>query len=104
MLAVWPNRGTVTTEDTPYAPLPAFAWGVPHSRLVFDTPGILPVVIHPAMVYEPHGGVFGQFRADAIERDAVRVVGSEDVRWPLVHSEDLAALYRLALEVSAPPS
>jgi hypothetical protein len=62
MLAVWPNRGEVTTEDTPYAPLPAFAWGVPHSRLVLDTPGILPVVIHPAMVYEPHGGVFGQFR------------------------------------------
>jgi len=54
------------------------------------------------MVYEPQGGVFGRFRADAIERDAVRVVGSEDVRWPLVHSEDRAALYRSALEASAP--
>jgi nucleoside-diphosphate-sugar epimerase len=33
-----------------------------------------------------------------IESEAVRVVGSEAVRWPLVHSEDLAALYGLALE------
>ena len=96
------DNGTVTTEDAPFDPLPAFAWCVLHIRLVLDTPGILPIVIHPAMVYEPDGGVFDRFRRDAIERDAVRVVGSEAVRWPLVHSEDLATLYRLALEDSAP--
>jgi nucleoside-diphosphate-sugar epimerase len=97
-----PTGDKVATEDTPFDPLPAFAWGVPHGRLVLDTPGIEPIVIHPAMVYEAGGGVFSRFRADAIERDAVRVVGSEDVNWPLVHSEDLAVLYRLALEGSAP--
>jgi nucleoside-diphosphate-sugar epimerase len=30
------------------------------------------------------------------------VVGSEAVRWPLVHSDDLADLYALALERSPP--
>lgn len=69
---------------------------------VLGTRGIHPIVIHPAMVYEPCGGVFARFRADAIERDAVRVVAGERVSWPLVHSEDLATLYRLALEGSAP--
>ncbi|MEP7244547.1 MAG: NAD-dependent epimerase/dehydratase family protein [Gammaproteobacteria bacterium] len=93
---------TVATEHTPLAPLPAFEWMVPHSRLVLETPAIHPIVIHPAMVYEAGGGVFSRFRADALERAAVRVVGSEHVRWPLVHSEDLATLYRLALERSDP--
>ena len=98
-----PSRETVVaTEDTAFAPLPAFAYGVPHSRLVLETPGVHPIVIHPAMVYEPSGGVFARFRADASTRDAVRVVGSEYVRWPLVHSLDLATLYRLALERSDP--
>ena len=48
------------------------------------------------MVYEPGGGVFHRFVLDAVERDAIRVVQSEPVRWPLVHSEDLANLYALA--------
>lgn len=96
------DSGSATTEETPFDPLPAFAWGVSHSRLVLDTPGIHPIVIHPAMVYEAGGGVFDRFRRNAVERDAVRVVGDERVRWPLVHSEDLATLYRLALERSGP--
>ncbi len=92
----------VTTEATPFDPLPAFAWGMAHCRLVLEAPGIDSVVIHPAMVYQPCGGVFARFRTDAIERNAVRVVGGEQVHWPLVHADDLAVLYRLALEKSAP--
>jgi nucleoside-diphosphate-sugar epimerase len=94
--------GAVTGEDAPFNPLPAFAWGVAHSRLVLNAADIHPVVIHPGMVYLPRGGVFSRFRADAIGRHAVRVVGGEHVRWPLVHSEDLARLYCLALEKSPP--
>ncbi|MGO9039732.1 MAG: NAD(P)H-binding protein [Steroidobacteraceae bacterium] len=45
-----------TTEATPFDPLPAFAWGVAHCRLVLEAPGIDSVVIHPAMVYLPCGG------------------------------------------------
>lgn len=91
-----------TTEASPFEPLPAFAWGVAHTRRVLDAPGILPIVVHPGMVYEPRGGVFARFLADATTRARVRVVGSPSVRWPLVHSEDLATLYRLALERSEP--
>jgi nucleoside-diphosphate-sugar epimerase len=97
-----PTGDTVATEDAPFAPLASFAYMVPHSRLALDAPGIHPIVIHPAMVYEPTGGVFRRFHADAIEREAVRIVGGENVRWPLVHSHDLAVLYRLALERSDP--
>jgi nucleoside-diphosphate-sugar epimerase len=92
----------VATEETPLRPLPAFAWMVPHLRRILAAPEIDGIVIHPAMVYEPDGGVFLRFARDAVERDAIRVVENGQVRWPLVHSEDLATLYALALR-DAPP-
>ncbi len=94
----------VATEDTPFRPLAAFAWMVPNLQRVLDAPGIDGIVIHPAMVFETTGGVFRRFARDARERNAVRVVESEVVRWPLVHSADLATLYALALERAPPRS
>jgi nucleoside-diphosphate-sugar epimerase len=88
----------IATEETPFRPLPAFAWMVPQLRRVLESPDVDGIVIHPAMVYADGGGVFSRFARDAVERDAIRVVAGEDVRWPLVHSEDLAELYILALE------
>ena len=88
----------VATEETPFRPLPAFAWMVPQVRRILAAAGIDGIVIHPAMVFTPDGGVFHRFASEAREREAVRVVESEAVRWPLVHAEDLAHLYALALE------
>ena len=88
----------VATEQTPFRPLPAFAWMVPQLRRILEAPEIDGIVVHPAMVYAAGAGVFRRFAQDAVERDAIRVVESEEVRWPLVHSEDLADLYALALE------
>ncbi|MBR0757190.1 NAD-dependent epimerase/dehydratase family protein [Bradyrhizobium jicamae] len=89
---------TVVTEATPFDPLPAFAWMVPQLQRVLASQSVHGIVIHPAMVYEPAGGVFRRFLHDAKEGRAIRIVGREQIRWPLVHSEDLAALYALALE------
>jgi nucleoside-diphosphate-sugar epimerase len=85
------TRDEVATEETPFRPLPAFAWMVPQLRRVLQSPDGDGIVIHPAMVYTPASGVFRRFARDAVERDAIRVVGSEQIRWPL-HSEDLATL------------
>lgn len=96
------GTSAASTEDTPFDPLAAFAWGVRHVQRVLgaaeQSPGLQALVIHPAMVFEAGGGVFRSFHEDARERRAVRVVGAESVCWPLVHAADLAALYRLALE------
>jgi nucleoside-diphosphate-sugar epimerase len=94
--------GTVTTEESPFCPLSAFAWSVEHIARILSAPRVEPIVIHPAMVYTASGGAFERFYSEAIGRKAVRVVGSEHVRWPLVHSDDLAVLYRLALEDAMP--
>ena len=88
----------VANEAAPFRPLPTFAWMVPHLRRVLEAEGIAPIIIHPGMVYEPAGGVFASFVAAARKRRPIRVVGGEHVRWPLVHREDLADLYALALE------
>jgi nucleoside-diphosphate-sugar epimerase len=68
-------------------------------RLI-DAPRIETSVIHPAMVYEPRAGVFGSFADDALHGRAIRIIGAASVRWPLVHSHDLANLYALVLESS----
>jgi len=73
---------------------------VPQLRRILRSPEVDGIVIHPAMVYAAGGGVFHRFARDAVERDAIRVVESEQVRWPLVHGEDLANLYALALELA----
>jgi nucleoside-diphosphate-sugar epimerase len=91
-----PTGETAATEETAFNPPPDFAWMVPHLQRVLSTPEVEGIVIHPAMVYAGQGGVFQRFARDAVERDAIRVVGSEAVRWPLVHSDDLANLYALA--------
>jgi nucleoside-diphosphate-sugar epimerase len=88
----------VATEETALDPLPAFAWMVPNLERVLAAPEVDGIVIHPAMVYTADGGVFDRFARDAVERNAIRVAGSGKVRWPLVHTDDLATLYALALE------
>lgn len=89
----------VATERTPPSPLPAFSWMVPHAGRVLHSREVAGIVIHPGMVYgNGRGGVFRRFAREAVERPSIRVVGGEAVRWPLVHWDDLAALYALALE------
>ncbi len=80
----------VATEPAAFRPLPAFAWMVPHLQKILEAAEVDGIVIHPAMVYAADGGVFHRFARDAMEGRAIRVVEDEAIRWPLVHSEDLA--------------
>lgn len=92
-----PSPGHAIDEATPFEPLPAFAWMVDGLRRVLAAPGIRPAVVHPAMVHAEAAGPIAAMEAQA-RRGPVRVVGSEDVLWPMVHADDLAELYRCVLE------
>ena len=97
------NTGDIiATEDSPFDPLPEFAWSVQTALQVCDNRHVRGMVILPAMVYERDGGVLDQMADDARTRDRIRIVGSEEVRWPLVHRQDLAKLYALMLERGDP--
>jgi nucleoside-diphosphate-sugar epimerase len=92
----------IASEQAPFRPLPAFAWMVPQLERVLASQQVHGIVVHPAMVYAGASGVFARFARAAAEGRDVPVVESEAVRWPLVHNEDLASLYALALERAEP--
>lgn len=94
----------LATEESPFDPLPAFAWMVDNIRRVLGAPEIDALVIHPAMVYSSDGGVFSTFIEAMRDGRAVEVIGSQKVVWPLVHAEDLAELYLYVLERADPGS
>lgn len=88
----------VATEESPFQAPGPWAWTVDHLTMVLKAQSCRAMVIHPAMVYERDGGVLEQFRHDLATRGHVRVIGSESVRWPMVHRRDIGLLYALALE------
>ena len=55
-------------------------------------------MIQPAIVYGRGGGILAGFVESAQEKGAAQYVGTGGNRWPLVHVDDLADLYLLALE------
>jgi len=95
------GENDVITEESAFDPLSDFAWMTQRDRLLASA-SVEAIVVHPAMVYDlGSGGDFGvlsMFVRDARAGGPVQVVGGESVRWPLVHRDDLAVLYRLALE------
>lgn len=86
------------TEETPFDPLASFAWMVEQRVRLIDSAYLQTTIIHPAMVYDRNGGALSSFINDAKAGGPMHVVGGLDVHWPLVHRDDLATLYRLALE------
>ena len=92
------TRGTVATEQTPCSPIHAFNWEIETGKRVCTHSGVRGMVIHPAMVYERDGGVLEPMLIDVKSRGEVRIIGSADISWTMVHRRDLAELYALVLE------
>jgi len=88
----------IASEESGLNSLPAFEWSVAVLQQVLSSPQVRGMVIHPAMVYERDGGVCEYFADDARQLGVIRVVGSANVRWPMVHCDDLAQLYLLMLQ------
>ena len=98
-----PTGDDIADEDSPPSAFEAFAETVGIERRVLSAPGLRGMAIHPGMVYEDDGGgVFDFMYRDASESGRVRVVAGEQVRWPLVHQQDLGELYALMLESGKP--
>jgi nucleoside-diphosphate-sugar epimerase len=96
--------GKVVDETSPPQPAALVAWrqGVEDRVLAGAKRGVRTTVIRPAMVYGRGGGIPAGFVDSARQEGAARYVGTGKNRWPLVHVDDLADLYLLALE-KAPP-
>lgn len=91
--------GRLLNEDSPTDPVATFAWRPAlESKVVAAAgDGVRTVVIRPGMVYGRGGGPLNQFAAMA-EGGVPRYVGDGANHWSLVHVDDLAELYGLAVE------
>jgi nucleoside-diphosphate-sugar epimerase len=92
--------GTVVDETSPVHPAPLVAWRQAVEDRVRESAkrGIRSVVFRPAVVYGRAGGMPAQFADSARKDGAARFVGTGQNRWPLVHVDDLADLYAIALD------
>ncbi|MBX2830431.1 MAG: NAD-dependent epimerase/dehydratase family protein [Rhodospirillales bacterium] len=95
-------------ETTPFAPLPEFLWGETGINRVLSDQNIAGIVIHPACVFttgeHDQTGHFARDIETAQREDRVTLIGGDNIYQPLVHANDLAELYRLALEYATPGS
>ena len=92
--------GAVVDETTPVKPIPRVKWREDLENRVLAAVGrrIRTILIRPAIVYGRGGGMPAEFFESARREGAPRVVGTGENRWALVHVDDLADLYLLALE------
>ena len=89
---------TVADENTPYNPISSFSWMIENVELLQQTNNIDTVLLHPAMVYHRDGGAIARFLLSAKQFGQIEVWSDLNVRWPVVHCDDLAVTYRLAAE------
>jgi nucleoside-diphosphate-sugar epimerase len=75
-------------------------WRPGHERLVLaaNSPAVATVVIRPGWVYGGDGGLLAEYFQSASKLGAAAFVGEGTNRMPQVQREEVAALYRLALE------
>lgn len=101
---VWDYGNNANLSETAaYAPIPMVAWRPAIAERVRHCDGVRGIVIAPAMVHG-HGrglhNVLASARTDGAA-PALRVVGSGQQHWAMVHVDDLAELYLLAMESEA---
>lgn len=104
---IWGSHPEVVDEDTEPAPPAITAWRVANEARVLGRSGANSVIVAPGIVYgwgaEGYGGGLpvGALVDPGREAGEIWSLGSGRQHWSLVHVEDIAALYVLAL--AAPP-
>jgi nucleoside-diphosphate-sugar epimerase len=101
---VYGNTNGVVDEGAPQSPPSITAWRADNEKRVIGraADGGHPVLIMPGVVYGYGAGLIEQFfTGPARERHAVRVIGDGANHWSLVHVDDVAELYALALDAPA---
>ncbi len=90
--------GKVVDESGPLNSVELVAWRPEIEHRVLKTPGIRGIVIRPGIVYGRGAGIPNMLVASGRDHGTVQFIGDGENRWPVVHVEDLADLYVLALE------
>jgi nucleoside-diphosphate-sugar epimerase len=91
------------TEQTPLRPSPL---GEAHTKVVEELLSLYleqhlrVIILSPGFVYGP-GGLFKQSFYDTFQKGQLRIFGKGQNYWSIIHVDDLAAAYALAVESEA---
>jgi nucleoside-diphosphate-sugar epimerase len=91
------------TEQTPLHPSPL---GEAHTRMAEELLSLARdqhlrvIILSPGFVYGP-GGLFKQSFYDTLQKGQLRIFGKGQNYWSIIHVDDLAAAYALAVESEA---
>jgi nucleoside-diphosphate-sugar epimerase len=98
--------GRSIDESAPLAPLALVKWRAAHEEVALDyaESGLETVVLRPAIVYGGARGILGSWWHEAREQHSVTYPGDGAQHWSMVHRDDVAEGYLLALEHAAPGS
>ena len=106
---VWVLGATGSTpvdEDAPVDPIDLVGYrpAIEHQVLAAAAAGVRSVVVRPGVVHGRGEGIPALLVEQARAHGGGRYVGDSAVRWPMVHVDDLADLFVLAVERAAPGS
>jgi nucleoside-diphosphate-sugar epimerase len=94
------TKGARVDESSPVNPPALVVPRVETEKLVLaaSRASVRTIVLRPGCVYGGRGGLTGAWFESAVGTGAARIVGDGSFSWSMVHVEDLAELYHLALE------
>lgn len=101
---VYGDTDGVVDEDAPLSPPRITAWRLENEKRVLAraATGARPVVVMPGLVYGRSGGLAQSFFVEpGRAAGAVPCIGDGSNHWALVHVDDIAELYVLALNAPA---
>ena len=92
--------GQVADETTALEPAELVRWRVTHEEVALDLADdeVAVVVFRPAIVYGESRGIIGGLFEEARTKRTVTIPGDGAQHWELVHRDDVAEAYHLALE------
>ena len=92
--------GAVVDESTALNPLALVHWRAAHEDAALDLGEheAQTIVFRPGIVYGESRGIIGAMFAEAREKRTVTYPGTGDQQWCLVHRDDVAEAFALALE------
>lgn len=97
------SDGRVLDETAPLRPLELVQWRAAHEEIAIDLAAhdVSTLILRPGMVYGESRGVLGAWFAEAQREGTITYAGDGSQHWPMVHREDVAEAYALALEDGA---
>ena len=94
------TAGQVVDEGSPLRPIALARWRVAHEEVALDLADdeVEAVVLRVGIVYGESRGIISGYFSESRASRTVTVPGSGGQHWVMLHRDDLADAYRLALE------